>query len=78
MADTENPPLVARRRNRVRQGRAVRVPVSRFRGQIKSPQPGIMWKDVSTTDIKTIEAWWDKNPESIPGIDLPEVRASRG
>jgi len=35
----------------------------------KKPYPGIMWRELSTTDLKTINLWWDKWPDALPAID---------
>jgi hypothetical protein len=40
----------------------------------KQPMPFIKWRDVSTTDERTIFAWWQKWPGAAVGIDLAKSR----
>ena len=35
----------------------------------KKPRLGVLWKSASTTDIRTIEAWWRRWPDSIPAFE---------
>jgi hypothetical protein len=39
-------------------------------GPDKKPKPGVMWQSQSTTNEKTIRAWFKSWPDSIVGIDL--------
>jgi hypothetical protein len=36
-------------------------------------KPRVKWRDQSTTDRETIEAWWKAWPDSAPGIDLAKA-----
>ncbi len=34
----------------------------------KAPQNGVKWKQVATSDVRQIEAWWTKWPDALPGL----------
>jgi hypothetical protein len=36
----------------------------------KRPISRLRWRDVSTTDVATIDRWWGKWPDALPAIDL--------
>lgn len=36
----------------------------------KRPQPGVMWRSASTSDVPAIERLWSRHPGSAPGIDV--------
>jgi hypothetical protein len=36
----------------------------------KKPQPGLKWRDLSTRDPATIEGWFARWPDALPGVDL--------
>lgn len=36
----------------------------------KAPCPGIAWRSASTTDARTIRAWWLRWPDAVPAIDV--------
>lgn len=37
---------------------------------VKKPLRGLYWRKLSSTDPKTVERWWEQNPEALPAIDL--------
>lgn len=38
--------------------------------RVKQPMPFLKWRDVSTTDERTIHEWWRKWPDAAPALDL--------
>ncbi len=36
----------------------------------KRPISRLRWRDISTTDVATIDRWWGKWPDALPAIDL--------
>ena len=37
-------------------------------------KPLVKWRNVSTTNPKQIDKWWDKWPDALPGIDLAKCK----
>jgi Bifunctional DNA primase/polymerase, N-terminal/Primase C terminal 2 (PriCT-2)/Protein of unknown function (DUF3987) len=37
---------------------------------VKKPKPGIFWRSVSTSNERTINSWWQKWPDAVPGLAL--------